>query len=330
MALLSHFVILGLILLPLAVYGKSGTKLLRMPENRGGCNSQTCSLLEGYLNINPVGIGGPIIAVVDNTALSAEDDPGAFADPGRSGTGEISAYTVHQGDTISGIADMFGVSVNTIVWANDLKTRTLKVGQELVILPITGVRHTVKSGDTLQSIAKKYKADLNDVLSYNGLETGSKIAIGDVIIIPDGVISASSGTTVPSSSSKIVVTDGYFIRPLRGGIKTQGIHGYNGVDIAAPTGTSLYASAAGTVIIAKTSGYNGGYGLYVAIKHGNGTQTVYGHMSKVNVAVGQHVEQGEVIGAVGNTGRVIPAPTPSSPNAGSHVHFEIRGAKNTF
>ena len=321
MALLSHFVILGLVLLsPIAVYGKSGGKLLRMPENRDLGNSQTMNLLEGYLNINPAGIGGPIIAVVDNTAFSAEDDPGTFADLGRFGTGEISVYTVRQGDTLGGIAEMFGVSVNTIVWANDMKSRTLKVGQELVILPITGVKHMVKSGDTIASVAKKYKADLDDVLSYNGLETNSKIAVGDVIIIPDGVVSTSAGSVAPSSSSKITVSDGYFVRPLRGGIKSQGIHGYNGIDIAAPTGTPIYASAAGTVIISKASGYNGGYGLYVAIKHGNGTQTVYGHMSKVNVVVGEQVDQGEVIGAVGNTGR----------STGPHIHFEIRGAKNPF
>lgn len=320
MALLSHFVILGLIALPVIVLAKAGTKLNRILESRIIGNSQTMDVLDGYLNINPAGIGGPILAIIDGTAISAEDDGGAFMDAGKSGTGEISVYTVQGGDTLGGIAEMFGVSTNTIVWANNLKSKTLKVGQELVILPITGVKHTVKSGDTLESIAKKYKAELDDVLSYNNLDKSSKIAIGDVIIIPDGVISSVPGGNVAPSTSKIIVTDSYFIRPLRGGIKSQGIHGYNGIDIAAPTGTPLLASAAGTVIIAKTSGYNGGYGLYVAIKHGNGTQTVYGHMSKINVKVGDQVKQGEIIGAVGDTGR----------STGPHVHFEVRGARNPF
>lgn len=319
MALLSHFVILGL-LVPTLVFAKSlGGKILRMPETRELGNSQTMDLLEGYLNINPAGTGGPALAIVDRSALSPIDDTGSFVDLGKSGTGEISIYTVRSGDTLGEIADMFGVSVNTIVWANDLKSKTLKAGQELVILPITGVRHTVKSGDTLQSLSKKYKADLNDILSYNGLESNSKIAVGDVVIIPDGVIS-SAPTAVARTSTQAPVTSGYFIRPVNGGVKSQGIHGYNGIDIAAPVGSPIYASAGGTVIIARTSGYNGGYGLYVAIKHANGTQTVYGHMSKVNVAVGQQVEQGEVIGAVGNTGR----------STGPHIHFEIRGAKNPF
>ena len=320
MARLSHFVILGLILLPGLVWarGQSG-KVLRVAESYDAGNSQTMNLLEGYLNINPVGIGGPLLAVIEGSALASGEDAGTYIDLGKSGTGEISIYVVRSGDTLSDIAEMFGVSVNTIVWANNMTSRTLKVGQELVILPITGVKHTVKSGDTLQSLAKKYKADLDDILSYNGLETGSKIVVGDVIIIPDGVISATQNAIV-QSTSQIVVSSGYYTRPIRGGRKTQGIHGYNGVDLAAPTGTPIYASAKGTVIIARTSGYNGGYGLYVAIKHPNGTQTVYGHMSRVNVSVGQQVSQGEIIGAVGNTGR----------STGPHVHFEIRGARNPF
>src|SRR3989344_3157635 len=215
---------------------------------------------------------------------------------------------------------MFGVSVNTVIWANDLKSKNIRAGQELVILPISGVRHAVKSGDTLNSLAKKYKADLDDILSYNGIPADARLAIGDIVIIPDGVVSSEQSTNIAKSTAQINVVSGYFARPLNGGRKSQGIHGYNGVDIAAPSGTPILASAAGTVIIARSSGYNGGYGLYVAIKHNNGTQTVYGHMSRVNVVVGESVEQGEVIGAVGNTGR----------STGSHLHFEIRGARNPF
>ncbi len=317
--------IIVLAALPVLAYARShGGQLLRFSEVTRQGNSQTMDLLEGYLNTNPAGTGGPALAIVDHTALSSSDDSGAFADPGLSGNGHISVYVVRDGDTLGQIATMFGVSANTIVWANDLKSRTLKAGQELTILPISGVKHTVKSGDTVRSIASKYKADVDDVLSYNGLTLGSKLAIGDVIIIPDGVVSVvqTSGTavTISQGTSQTVSSSGYFIRPISGGRKSQGIHGYNGVDLAASVGTPIVASAGGTVVIAKSSGYNGGYGLYVAIKHSNGTQTLYGHMSQVNVAVGQQVNQGEVIGAVGNTGR----------STGPHVHFEIRGAKNPF
>ncbi len=290
-----------------------------MQEAKPTLNSQTMSLLESHLNSNPMSIGGPVVAIVDGTALSTQNDSGSFVEHGASGTGQIATYVVREGDTVGSISEMFGVSANTIMWANDMKSKTLKVGQELVILPITGVRHVVKSGDTLKTISTKYKAELEDILSYNNLSLDAKLTVGDEIIVPSGVLN-NTQPTVNTSVSTQSVASGYYIRPIVGGRKSQGIHDYNAVDLATSVGTPIMASAAGTVVIARTSGYNGGYGLYVAIKHPNGTQTVYGHMSKVNVAVGQTVSQGEVIGAVGNTGH----------STGPHVHFEIRGAKNPF
>ncbi|MEK7461457.1 MAG: M23 family metallopeptidase [Patescibacteria group bacterium] len=287
-------------------------------------NSQTISLLTGYLNINPTGISGTELAIVDGVALESNGRENEFfIDLGKSGTGQISVYIVRKGDTLSEIADMFDVSVNTIIWANDIRGMSIKAGQELVILPISGVRHVVKSGDTLQSITKKYKAELEDVLVYNDLEVKSKLTVGNVVIIPDGVISIPRGVLAQSSQNQISTVSGYYLRPISGGVKSQGIHGYNGVDLAPYCrcqGDSVFASAAGTVLISRTSGYNGGYGLYVVIKHSNGTQTLYGHLSRVNVGVGQVVERGQVIGAIGNTGR----------SSGPHLHFEVRGAKNPF
>lgn len=301
-------------------YSQAG-KLFRTPEITVLNNSQMMDLLQGNLNINPTSTGGAEIAIVDRVALESFGGGGeVFVDLGKSGTGQISVYIVRKGDTLSEIAEMFGVSTNTILWANDIKANAIKEGQELVILPISGVRHVVKSGDTLKSLATKYKADLGDILSYNGLSVDSKIKPGDTITIPDGVLSITQGAIVKSSTAQTVVSDGYYLRPIVGGRKSQGFHGYNGVDIAAPTGTPILASADGQVVVARPSGYNGGYGLYVVIKHSNGTQTLYAHMSKVNVSVGQSVAQGQVIGAVGNTGK----------STGSHVHFEVRGAKNPF
>lgn len=283
------------------------------------------NLLEGYLNINPTGTGGVEIAIVDETALeSSNGDNEVFFDLGKSGTGQISVYVVREGDTLSEIAEMFGVSTNTIIWANDIRGSSIKVGQELVILPISGVRHVVKSGDTLQSIANKYKADLGDILSYNGFATNAKIKPGDIVIIPDGVISVTQSSFAGSSGSQISQSypsySGYYLRPIAGGKKSQGIHGHNGIDIAAPIYTPVLASADGKIIVSRTGGYNGGYGTYVVISHANGTQTLYAHMSVNNVFVGQSVEQGQVIGAIGMTGRTT----------GPHLHFEVRGAKNPF
>ena len=111
---------------------------------------------------------------------------------------------------------------------------------------------------------------------------------------------------------------GYYIRPIAGGVKMQGLHGYNAIDIGTPVGTTLHAAASGVVIIARSSGWNGGYGSYIVISHYNGTQTVYGHLSHVFVNAGDTVTQGQVIGLTGNTGH----------STGPHLHFEVRGAYN--
>lgn len=315
-ALLSHFVILGL-LVPLLAYGK-GEEITLIPQERHVGNSQTMRLLEASLNINPMGTGGAEIVIADDMALESNGTNGkAFVEGGKSG-GQISVYVVRKGDTLGEIAEMFGVSANTIIWANNISGGKIREGQELVILPISGVRHVVKSGDTVKSISNKYKADLDDILLYNSLASDAKLKVGEVIIIPDGVVSATQ-SAIAQTSNQVNVVAGYYLRPVRG-IKSQGIHGYNGIDIAAPVGTPIVASAEGTVILARTSGYNGGYGLYVVIRHPNGTQTVYAHMSRINVSVGQYVDQSQTIGTVGNTGR----------STGPHLHFEVRGAKNPF
>ena len=284
------------------------------------------SLPEGYLNINPTTIAKGQLVIADNSALTTETDSGSsvFIDEGKSGNGEISVYIVRKGDTVSSVAKMFDVSPNTVRWANDISGSTLKVGDQLVILPVSGVRHIVKSGDTIASIAKKYKASQSDILAYNDMSAKDKLSVVDEIIIPDGEIGAPSSKGAGSVQKEITngykEYAGYYMRPIVGGRKTQGLHGHNGVDLGAPTGTSVMAAAEGTVLLARSGGYNGGYGSYIVIKHKNGTQTLYAHLSRVSVSSGQSVNQGQMIGAVGNTGR----------STGPHLHFEVRGARNPF
>lgn len=292
-------------------------------------NSQNIALLEAALNTNPNPISKETgdLTVVGGTALYAENGPlGGLAENQKNqpSSDQISIYVVRSGDTLSMIAQMFGVSTNTIRWNNDLQNQTITPGQTLVILPVTGVRHAVKKGDTIKSIAKLYDAEAEEIKSYNDIVDDTALAIGEIVIVPGGEIAPAVAKVTTSSQIKIATptktaASGYFIRPTTGP-RTQGVHGSNGVDIAPPTGTPIVASAAGTVIISRTSGYNGGYGVYVVIKHSNGTQTLYSHMSK-NVAIqGGQVAQGEVIGYVGSTGKVT----------GPHLHFEVRGAKNPF
>jgi len=238
---------------------------------------------------------------------------------------QISVYVVREGDSLSQIAKMFDVSVNTIVWANDIGNGAIiKEGQQLVILPVSGLEYTIRKGDTSAGIAKKYGGDSDEILEFNDIANASGLIAGDVIIIPGGkkaVVRYSArsskkvarGTNVPSYN-------GYYIRPVGGGRRSQGIHGYNAVDLPAPHGTPIVASASGRVIISKNSGWNGGYGKYIVIEHDNGTQTLYSHNNGNIVKRGQSVVQGQVIGYIGSTGR----------STGPHVHFEVRGAKNPF
>jgi LysM repeat protein len=297
-------------------------------QNSSSGNLQTMELVRPAMNVDPAaGRGGGDITIVDGSALLPEEGPsGTIADIAKPKVATISIYVVRPGDTLGGIAKMFDVSVSTILWANDLpRASNIQVGQVLTILPVTGLKYTVKKGDTLSSIAKRYGGSAAEIASFNGLEEGA-LAVGTEIIIPDGEAPASAPASSGSSPSYATSVGtpsqvGYYLRPIVGGIRTQGIHGYNGIDIGAPIGTPILASAEGDVIVAKSTGWNGGYGQYVVIQHANGSQTLYSHASSVIVSPGTHVQQGQVVGYVGNTGKAT----------GPHLHFEIRnGIRNPF
>ena len=291
-------------------------------------NSQTAILLKAIQNPNSVaGSGGGGIVIVNQSALLPDTGPlGSIADinDNVSNSDRISVYVVREGDSLSQIAKMFDVSVNTIIWANDINRGDLiQTGQVLIILPVTGLRYTVQKGDTLESIAKKYKGDVEEIIRFNDLPANVVLSVGDEVIIPDGeapykptsvyVNSTARGTGGPNYV-------GYYLRPIGGGVKSQGLHGYNAVDLATYCGAPIFASASGDVVISRSYGWNGGYGNYIAISHSNGTQTLYAHNSKNIVGSGWHVVKGQVIGYIGSTGN----------STGCHVHFEIRGAKNPF
>jgi len=294
-------------------------------------NSQTIVLLEGTSCPDPTAnTGGGDVTIVNQSALLPDSGPlGTIADvkDKKPNSEQISVYIVREGDNLSQIADMFGVSVNTIIWTNDLKRGSLIApGQTLVILPVSGIQYTIKSGDTLASIAKKYNGDASEIINFNGLIDGKGLIAGEIIVIPNGEYetpTTSTTQTYTASQPKTISSvsyAGYYIRPIDNGRRSQGLHGYNAVDLANSCGTPIMASASGDVIISRSSGWNAGYGNYVVISHPNGTQTLYAHLSSNIVSVGWHVVQGQVIGYIGTTGK----------STGCHVHFEIRGAKNPF
>jgi murein DD-endopeptidase MepM/ murein hydrolase activator NlpD len=297
-------------------------------------NSQNMLVLQAAVNSDPnpnktendtpIISGSALVATIGPSGTISEVDQQETAT-------QISLYTVREGDTLSKIAKMFGVTTNTIIWANDLgRNPTLVKDQKLIILPISGIKYTVKKGDTLGGIVTRYKSDLNEVLQFNDLTLYSMLNIGDIIVIPDAEPTATPVYAV-RKTTKVGVNPvhdangpyypGYYDRPIDGGRESQGLHGYNAVDLAAPIGTPIHASAAGIIIASMNSGsWNGGYGNYVIISHPNGTQTLYSHNQKNFVSVGDRVVQGQMIAKIGMTGKTT----------GPHVHFEIRGAKNPF
>ncbi|HSD98770.1 MAG TPA: M23 family metallopeptidase [Patescibacteria group bacterium] len=235
---------------------------------------------------------------------------------------KIIDYTVEKGDTLSSIAQKFGISEDTIKWANDLTDDGLTVGDSLKILPVTGVAYKVQAGDTVYSIAKKYATDAQKIVDFPfndfaNPETFSLVS-GQILIVPDGVQPSSQPTysapvyaQVPEYSGEV---SGGFVWPIRG-LLTQYFSLYHtGLDIAGPVGTPIYAAKSG-VIDESSCGWNYGYGCHILMDNGGGYSTMYAHMvSQPVVGVGQSVSQGQLIGYRGSTGR----------STGPHTHFEIR------
>jgi murein DD-endopeptidase MepM/ murein hydrolase activator NlpD len=214
--------------------------------------------------------------------------------------------------------------VDTIRWANDLDLKaTLKPGQTIKISPVTGVVHKVKKGDTVYSLAKYYQTDAQAIVDYpfNTFvnDEAFELAVGQVLIIPDGVIPKAPQTSPQkyiaqqTPNAGTVVASGNFVWPTSGRI-SQGFRWYHqAIDIANKAGTTVLAADSGKVTVAGWLD-NTGYGNRVVIDHGNGFTTLYGHFSKVLVSVGQTVNRGDPIGLMGSTGR----------STGPHLHFEIR------
>lgn len=232
---------------------------------------------------------------------------------------EVSYYTVQQGDTISFIAFDFGVSINSIIWANNLKdVDSLKVGMELKIPPVSGVIHIVKKGDTVDTIAKKYSVEAQKIIDFNVLPKDGALQIGAEIIVPDGKIQQPRiYATTPSRFAYLPNLNSYYITPASG-FNWGRIHGRNGVDIANSCGTPIYAAADGKVETSDSVGWNGGFGKFIKLSHANGTETVYAHASKLISNLGEFVTKGQLIALMGTTGR----------STGCHLHFEVHGAKN--
>jgi len=246
---------------------------------------------------------------------------------------EVITYTSASGDTVFGIAQMFGLTPETIYWANSDtlhdNPHLLTVGVVLNILPVDGIYHLVEQGDTIDSVAEKYSVEPEALYNeWNDLEEGDLLGVGQKLVIPGGsrefVIwqpprysptRRGSGACAGPFLGKVGY--GWFNWPTAGHrISGWVFHDprnppHCGLDIGLRTGNPVYAADNGVVVY---KGWGGGYGNLIILDHGNGYQTYYGHLSEFWVECGASVSVGGAIGAGGSTGW----------SSGPHLHFEIR------
>ena len=316
-----------------------------MPLNKGK-NSIFAKAYNNFINIEPGTQAVPSLIIGGNSVVNDVPSP-IFVSSQNLGTlldnsdeennNAIIKYTVGKGETLSQIADKFNLSVQTILLTNELKNSHIEPGQELMILPTNGVIHMVEKGDSVKSLAAYYKAQAEEIISYNNLSAEGAIFEGDILIIPGGKMPvkqvakpAIKDVTDSSTTTQLALPGSYFIIPTNG-LLSQGAHFsyasnghsyYNSVDIANDIGTPIMAAAGGTIQIVKNAWP---YGKYITISHPNGVVTLYAHMSAFakGIVSGATVSQGQIIGYMGNTGKVI-----SLGGTGSHLHFETRGTTN--
>jgi len=230
---------------------------------------------------------------------------------------EIIDYEVVAGDTLASIADKFGISVDTIKWANSLKTEKLIAGQMLRIPPVTGIVHTVKAGDTIYSLAKKYKSDAQKIVNFPAndfadLDTFA-LNIGQTLFIPDGVMPEAAPVYIAQQVPQIIPgAGGKYMWPVQGLITQYPVSYHMAVDIANPAAPPIAAADGGVISYVGCIKY--GYGCHIIINHSDGYQTLYAHLSQYNVEAGDKVVRGQLIGKMGSTGR----------STGTHLHFEVR------
>jgi len=280
------------------------------------------------LNVGELGQGGPdttitLSSAINDNSLTAHNPINTdYIEINSGKRSQVTEYTVQPGDLLSFIASDYGISVNSLIWANNLRNAdSLQPGQTLKIPPVSGVIHFIKQGDTISSIAKKYGVNEANIIAFNSLPQSGEIKVGDEVIVPDGkiksTITASSGSSSIRSFGYLPNLGNYFMQPTAG-YNWGRIHGRNGVDIANSCGTPIYAAAEGFIATADDVGYNGGFGKFIKLVHSNSTETIYAHVSKLLVSTGEYAQRGQIIALIGSTGR----------STGCHLHFEVHGAQN--
>lgn len=230
-------------------------------------------------------------------------------------------YQVVSGDSVGSIAARFGVAPNYVVWNNNdvIDRDVLVTGSTLQVPSVEGIIHSVRYGESLSEIAARYDADPREIIEFaaNGLQADPNRLQSDIqILVPGGrklVRPAASLRPTDAADTPAADVPDAWAWPAAGRITS--VYGPThplGIDIAAPTGAPVLAARAGTVVFAGGNPCCS-YGLHVIVDHGDGYETLYAHLSTIGVVRGQPVATGDLVGAVGNTGR----------STGPHVHFEL-------
>lgn len=283
----------------------------------------------------------PELLLIENSSLESASPPVSFSPQVLGALVEgfevedtkkvIVEYFVETSDTLWSIANQFNISLDTLLWANNLnKNSLIQPGQKLIIPPVSGVIHHVTSGDTISTIAQKYKGKTEEIIAFNNLSDEGDIYMGDIIIVPNGVIPAPTIKYAPSS---VPLADSYFICPIASPCRiTQGLHWYNAIDFShGQCGEPIYAAAAGEILKVKLTNSTsrwafGGAGNYLTILHPNGVVTSYGHIAVSLVNPGDQVSQGQMIALMGGQSGTAGAGL----STGCHLHFGVSGARNPF
>lgn len=258
---------------------------------------------------------------LSETPLSITDTEGIFQTQiSQKPRDTIITYTVEKGDTISTIAQKFGVSEDTIRWANDLTTDRLTVGDELKILPVSGMSHKVARGDTVYTIAKKYDTEPQQIINFPFNDFADPevftLSEGTTIIVPEG-IKPKAPVRSPRIAPQLIpdtIAQGSagFLWPAAGNITQYPVWYHNAVDIANKAAPPVGAAKKGKVMYSGC--VRGGYGCHIILSHEGNLETLYAHLQEMYVSLGQEVSQGQLIGKMGSTGR----------STGTHLHFEVR------
>lgn len=229
---------------------------------------------------------------------------------------QVITYTVQNGDTLRKIADQFGISIDTIKWANNLRSDALSIDQTLKIPPVTGIVYKVREGETIYTIAKKFRTEAQKIVNFpfndfTDPETFA-LAVGQTLIVPDGIQPEAAPVIYPFIPTVFAGGTGQLSWPTSGAITQYPSWYHNALDIANPAAPGVTAADNGVVVLVEYLKW--GYGDHVMIDHGNGLATLYGHMQAIYVKPGDKVAKVQVIGKMGSTGR----------STGTHLHFEVR------